>query len=82
MRDMPWIDHNVEDGLSVIYLTAISDSLRQLGLRARERCVLDGSRVRELDTAAGFTLFRHDSIRCTFFSVNGNRSFMPSRQGG
>jgi phospholipid/cholesterol/gamma-HCH transport system permease protein len=66
---MPWIEHKIADGISVLYLEgtwrlsnliAISGALRELGLRVPDRrVVLDGSRLRELDTAAGFILFRH-----------------------
>jgi len=78
-----WIQHEVEDGASVLYLngvwrlsnlTAISDALRSLGLCICERFVLDGSRLQELDTAAGFTLYRHlAGIGCTesMVSVRG-----------
>jgi phospholipid/cholesterol/gamma-HCH transport system permease protein len=69
MPQVPWIEHRIADGVSVLYLegtwrlsnlTAISGALRKLGLRVPERrIVLDGSRLRELDTAAGFILFRH-----------------------
>ena len=75
-----WIQHEVEDGVSVLYLTdawrlsnlaAISGALQSLGLRAREQFVLDGSRLQELDTAAGFTLYRHlAGIGCTASTVS------------
>jgi phospholipid/cholesterol/gamma-HCH transport system permease protein len=70
-----WIEHKVEDGVSILYLTgawrlshlpAISDALKALRLQLRKQFVLDGSRLQELDTAAGFTLFRHlASIGCS-----------------
>jgi len=75
-----WIHHEVEDGVSVLYLTdawrlsnlaAISGALQSSGLRAREQFVLDGSRLQELDTAAGFTLYRHlAGIGCTASTVS------------
>jgi phospholipid/cholesterol/gamma-HCH transport system permease protein len=63
-----WIHHEVEEGASVLYLTgiwrlsnlaAISDALQSLGLRLQDRFVLDGSGLQDLDTAAGFTLYRY-----------------------
>ncbi|HEU4923887.1 MAG TPA: hypothetical protein VFT23_12535, partial [Burkholderiales bacterium] len=62
-----WIEHEVEDGADVLYLegawrlsnlTAIVPALRSLKLRAG-RFVLDASRLEELDTAGGFTLYSH-----------------------
>ena len=62
-----FIEHRVEGGATVLYLTgawrlahleAIARALAGLGLSLKERYVVDGSRLRELDTAAGFTLFR------------------------
>lgn len=78
-----WIEQRVEDGASVLYLVgvwrlpnlvAISQALTGLRLRLPNRFVLDGSRLRELDTAAGFTLFRHlAAIGCneSMVSVRG-----------
>lgn len=71
-----WIGHEAgSDGSSVLYLTgawrlanlvAIADALQSLGLRICDRFVLDGSRLQELDTAAGFILYRHlASLGCT-----------------
>lgn len=57
----------MEDEANVLSLTgswrlaslpAISDAVRALPLRRDLPCVLDGSGLQELDTAAGFTLFR------------------------
>ncbi len=84
-----WIQHEVEDGASVLYLTgawrlanlpAISADLRALALKLGKRFVLDGSRLQELDTAAGFTLYRHlASIGCTESMVSA-RGFEPRHQ--
>lgn len=81
-----WIRHEVEGDASVLYLTgawrladlpAISAALQSLALRIRDRFVLDGSRLQELDTAAGFTLYRHlAGIGCTESMVS-MRSFDP-----
>lgn len=47
-------------------LIAIFGALQSLRLRVGERFVLDGSSLQELDTAAGFTLYRHlAGIGCT-----------------
>jgi phospholipid/cholesterol/gamma-HCH transport system permease protein len=63
-----WIHHEVEEGTDVLYLAgvwrlanlaAIAAALRALQPAAQARCVLDGSRLEELDTAAGFILYRH-----------------------
>jgi len=70
-----WIERKVEDDSDVLYLTgvwrlanvaAISGRLRELGLHARTRFVLDGSKLETLDTAAGFILLRHlADVGCT-----------------
>jgi len=71
-----WIGHESgSDGSSVLYLTgawrlsnlaAIADALQSLRLRICDRFVLDGSRLQELDTAAGFILYRHlAGLGCT-----------------
>lgn len=63
-----WIEHEVENGADVLYLkgawrlanlAAIWDALRSLELHASKQFMLDGSKLEALDTAAGFTLFRH-----------------------
>jgi phospholipid/cholesterol/gamma-HCH transport system permease protein len=63
-----WIEHRVEGGASVLYLAgvwrlwnlaAIARELAALPLGRDGRFVLDGSRLKELDTAAGFTLCHH-----------------------
>src|SRR5690606_29046502 len=79
-------EHRVEDGTSVLYLTgawrlpqlpAIARSLEALRLRAPRHCVVDGSRLEALDTAAGFILFRHLArLGCTEETVSG-RGFHP-----
>jgi len=84
-----WIRHEVEGDASVLYLTgawrladlpAISAALQSLALRIRDRFVLDGSRLQELDTAAGFTLYRHlAGIGCTESMVS-MRAFDPRHQ--
>jgi phospholipid/cholesterol/gamma-HCH transport system permease protein len=71
----PFVEHRVEEGTSVLYLAgawrlahleAIARSLEALRLRLEERYIIDGSRLRELDTAAGFTLFRSlANVGCT-----------------
>lgn len=84
-----WIHHEVEGEGSVLYLTgawrlanlqAISAALQSLALQFRRRFVLDGSRLQELDTAAGFTLYRHlAAIGCTESMVSV-RGFEPRHQ--
>jgi phospholipid/cholesterol/gamma-HCH transport system permease protein len=63
-----WIREEVEERVNVLYLmgvwrlsnlSAISDALKSRVLQASERFVLDGSRLQELDTSTGFTLYRH-----------------------
>ncbi len=81
-----WIEQKVEDDANVLYLTgiwrlpntaAISEALRVLRLPGRNRFVLDGSGLRELDTAAGFVLLRHlAEIGCTESMVSA-RGFDP-----
>jgi phospholipid/cholesterol/gamma-HCH transport system permease protein len=85
----PWIRHEVEEGASVLYLTgvwrlsnlvAIADALQLLGLRVRRQFVLDGSSLQEIDTAAGFTLYRHlAAIGCTESAVSV-RGFDPRHE--
>jgi len=80
------IELGVEDDSDVLYLTgawrlanvaAISDRLRELGLHARTRFVLDGSRLETLDTAAGFILLKHlADAGCTQAMVSA-RGFDP-----
>jgi len=84
-----WIHHEVEEGADILYLngvwrlsnlTGISDALRALGLAARKQFVLDGSRLEELDTAAGFILYRHlATIGCTEAMVSARR-FAPKHE--
>jgi hypothetical protein len=63
-----WLQQEVEGGVTVLYLKGawrlanlapISAALESAKAGARRRCVLDGSRLQELDTAAGFTLYHH-----------------------
>lgn len=84
-----WIQHEVEDGASVLYLTgawrlanlpAISADLQSLALKARKHFVLDGSRLRELDTAAGFTLYHHLAGLGLDESMVSVRGFEPRYQ--
>jgi len=75
------LEHGIEDGTSVLYLSgvwrlsnlgAIVDALRSLKLDAGRTFVLDGSRLEALDTAAGFTLFRHlAGLGCSESMVSG-----------
>jgi phospholipid/cholesterol/gamma-HCH transport system permease protein len=70
-----FIEHRIEDGTCVLYLTgawrlahleAIARALEGLKLSLEERFIVDGSRLSELDTAAGFTLFRYlAQLGCT-----------------
>lgn len=70
-----WIEHKIENEANVLYLTgawrlahlpAIAQALQSLRLRLEKGFVLDGSRLTELDTAAGFTLFRYlAALGCT-----------------
>ena len=80
------LKHKLENGASVLYLSgvwrlanlaAISDSLRSLDLKGSGQFLLDGSRLEALDTAAGFTLFRHlNLLGCTESMVSA-RGFDP-----
>lgn len=81
-----WIERSVEDDSDVLYLTgiwrlahvpAIAESLRALGLHARNCFVLDGSRLETLDTAAAFILLKHlADAGCTQAMVSA-RGFDP-----
>lgn len=84
-----WIRHEVEEGTNVLYLAgawrltnlvAISDALQGLSLAARAHFVLDGSRLHELDTAAGFILYHHlAAMGCTEWMVSARR-FEPKHE--
>ncbi|HJV71624.1 ABC transporter permease [Ideonella sp.] len=86
--DVPaqWIERKVEDDTDVLYLVgawrlpnvpAIVNALRVLQLRTAKAFVVDGSRLEELDTAAGFMLLRHlAQIGCTESMVKP-RGFDP-----
>ena len=61
------MQHTIEDGADVLYLSgqwrlsnlaALTDALRALKLARPTGCVLDGSRLTELDTSAAFFLLR------------------------
>ncbi len=63
-----WLALEVEGDGSVLHLhgvwrlsnlSAIADALQSSGLGAGKNCVIEGSDLQELDTAAGFTLYRH-----------------------
>jgi phospholipid/cholesterol/gamma-HCH transport system permease protein len=70
--------HTVENGVDVVYLQgvwrlsnlpAIVAAIETLRLDLKCVCVLDGSRLLELDTSAGFTLFSH--LRALGFVESG-----------
>jgi len=83
MAQANWIEHRIEAGENVLYLAgawrlahlgAIAEALNALKLKLERRFILDGSRLAELDTAAGFTLFRYlAGLGCTeaMVSVRG-----------
>jgi len=81
-----WIEHETEGDASVLYLRgawrlanlgAISRALKSLPPAEHKRFVLDGSRLKELDTSAGFILYRHlVGIGCTESTVSA-RGFDP-----
>jgi phospholipid/cholesterol/gamma-HCH transport system permease protein len=83
MAQANWIEHRIEAGENVLYLAgawrlahleAIAEALGALRLKLESRFILDGSRLAELDTAAGFTLFRYlAGLGCTqaMVSVRG-----------
>ncbi len=84
-----WMRHEVADGVSVLYLkgawrlanlASISAALQALSLASPRQCVLDGSGLQELDTAAGFTLYRHlAESGCTEATVSV-RGFEPGHE--
>lgn len=84
-----WIQHEVEEGTDVLYLNgvwrlsnlaSITNALQALGLANHSHCVLDGSRLEALDTAAGFVLFRHlKGVGCTETMVRA-RGFDPKHE--
>ena len=64
----PWLAHATEDGVGVLYLQGhwrlphvaeIQTEIDGLTLSGEKHCVIDGSRLEDLDTAAGFLLLRH-----------------------
>jgi phospholipid/cholesterol/gamma-HCH transport system permease protein len=63
-----WIEHAREDGTDVLYLQgawrlasvpALVAQIGALPALPQHRCVIDGSRLQALDTAAGFMLYSH-----------------------
>jgi hypothetical protein len=84
-----WIHHEAEEGADILYLSgvwrlsnliAIANALRALRPAARAHFVLDGSRLQELDTAAGFILYRHlATMGCTEAMVTARR-FEPKHE--
>jgi phospholipid/cholesterol/gamma-HCH transport system permease protein len=81
-----WIEHEVEGDAGVLYLRgawrlanlgAISQALKSLPIGEQRRFVLDGSRLKELDTSAGFILYRYlVGVGCTESTVSA-RGFDP-----
>ena len=75
------LEHRVEDGASVLYLSgswrlsnlgAILEALSKLEPRSARAFIVDGSRLEALDTAAGFTLFRHlAGLGCSETMISG-----------
>ncbi len=64
----PWLAQATEDGVSVLYLQGrwrlphvaeIETEIDSLTLAGEKHCVIDGSRLENLDSAAGFLLLRH-----------------------
>jgi phospholipid/cholesterol/gamma-HCH transport system permease protein len=86
VADERLIEHRIEEGTSVLYLKGawrlaqlarIAQALASLKLRLEKRFILDGSGLAELDTAAGFTLFRYlGTLGCTESMVSA-RGFDP-----
>ena len=84
-----WLQQEVEEGVTVLYLkgawrlanlAAISAALQSAEAGRQKGCVLDGSRLQELDTAAGFTLYRHlAESGCTEATVSV-RGFDPRHE--
>lgn len=85
-----WIRHEIEGGVSILYLTgiwrlqnvsAIAVALQSLGLGGScERFVLDGSGLEQLDTTAGFILYRHLSMMGCTEDMVGVRRFEPGHE--
>lgn len=84
-----WIQLESEDGTGILRLdgvwrlsnlAAISDALQSSGLGACKHFVLEGSCLQELDTAAGFILYRHlAGVGCTESMVT-LRGFAPRHE--
>jgi phospholipid/cholesterol/gamma-HCH transport system permease protein len=84
-----WMRHEVADGVSVLYLrgvwrlanlASISSALQALNLASPKQCVLDGSGLEELDTAAGFTLYRHLAVAGCGEAAVQARGFDPRHE--
>ena len=67
-----WMTLAIEGGANVVYLQGrwrlphvaeIAAEIAHLTLSPERRCILDGSRLEDLDTAAGFLLLRQLSDR-------------------
>lgn len=75
--------------MSVLYLAGswrlgavpdIAAALARLRLEGRRHCVLDGSRLGELDTAASFTLLRHLAAAGLARAAIAARGFQPRHE--
>lgn len=84
-----WIQHEAADGADVLrlhgvwrlsHLADIAEALRSSGLKAGKHFVLEGGGLQELDTAAGFILYRHlSALGCTQ-SMISLRGFDPRHE--
>lgn len=84
-----WLDVEVREGASVLHLhgvwrlsnlAAISAALRSTRLKAGDPCVVDGSDLQELDTAAGFALLHQLALSGMTASALSLRGFGPSHE--
>jgi phospholipid/cholesterol/gamma-HCH transport system permease protein len=84
-----WLQLEIEDGAGILRLSgvwrlsnlaAIAGALQSSGLSACKHFVLEGSGLQELDTAAGFILYRHlAGVGCTESMVT-LRGFEPRHE--
>src|SRR5688572_22512190 len=84
-----WLRQEIEEGVTVLYLkgawrlanlAAISAALQSASAGGQQGCMLDGSALEELDTAAGFTLYHHlAESGCTEATVSV-RGFEPAHE--
>jgi phospholipid/cholesterol/gamma-HCH transport system permease protein len=81
-----WIEHSLEGGTAVLYLQgmwrlwnlpAVAEEVRALTLTPETPCILDGTRLDALDTAAGFVLLNRLAVAGFTQATVSTRGIQP-----